>query len=180
MQLYLFVELITTVRVRPPGAKPRVAFDDDADGDGKGTSKGKKKGDKDDRDDQRRGRGGRGGRGDDDDKAGEAKDDDRASPDRRSALRRSNDSNSNISRLARGDDFRDSKEMLRLRKRDDDGFDDDKVRVGTGDCRVVAVCPVVAVGLYDDVVVYRVPVVCVCVCCRRWKRTWWRCARAGP
>jgi len=175
LQLYLFVELITTVRVRPPGAKPRVAFDDDADGDGKGNSKGKKKGDKDDRDDQRRGRG-RGGRGDDDDKAGEAKDDDRASPDRRSALRRSNDSNSNISRLARGDDFRDSKEMLRLRKRDDDGFDDDKVRVGTrtGDrgwllCAPLSpLCshqpaPVVAVGLHvvDDDVVYRVPAVCV-------------------
>ena len=41
--------------------------------------------------------------------ADEGKNDDRVSPDRRSPLRRSNGSNSNINRLSRGDDFRDSK-----------------------------------------------------------------------
>jgi hypothetical protein len=115
-QLYLFVELITTVRIRPPGSKPRPT--DGAAAVSKGNDKGATSG---------------GNKGDDkidpplaDDPdvnkpSGEAKSDGHdgqapPSPSRRGHRLRSPSSSMDIDRIANGAHFRDSREFLRASK----------------------------------------------------------------
>ena len=120
-QLYLFVELITTVRIRPPGSKPRptdgaAAAATTTKGNDKGATSGGNKGD--DKKDSPL--------ADDPDvnkPSGEAKSDGHdgqapPSPSRRGhhSRLRSTSSSADIDRLANGAHFRDSREFLRASK----------------------------------------------------------------